>query len=233
MRRAPRRRGASANSQPRHRHWVKGIPTVRFVAWAGLSSRWLILSVWLGVLFGCSGAPPAVDREGTLAVTVIAVHDGDTLRVRDGTGREQTVRLAVIDAPEIAQPFGAQARDAVHALAQGRLVRLEPRGYDRYGRTLAVVWVQQDGPSELTDLSLWLLQQGLAWHYRAHADKQPMPERWQYALAEAQAKWGRRGLWQHVDAVPPWQWRRQRRMPSAHANGAPPGNGLAPDVSGP
>lgn len=203
---------------------------MRFVA--RLGSRWLILSVWLGVLLGCSGAPPAADGAGALAVTVIAVHDGDTLRVRDGTGPERTVRLAVIDAPEIAQPFGEQARDAVRALAQGRLVRLEPRGHDRYGRLLAVVWVP-DGPLAPTDLSLWLLEQGLAWHYRAHADEQPLPERWQYALAEAQARWGRRGLWQHADAVPPWQWRRQRRIPSAHADGAHPGHGLAPDVSSP
>ena len=42
------------------------------------------------------------------AATVVSIGDGDTMRVRDG-GRLLTIRMACIDAPEIAQkPYGAR-----------------------------------------------------------------------------------------------------------------------------
>ena len=44
------------------------------------------------------------------AATVLSVGDGDTLRVADGA-RRLTVRMACIDAPEMAQsPYGSAAR---------------------------------------------------------------------------------------------------------------------------
>ena len=44
------------------------------------------------------------------AATVLSVGDGDTLRV-DDRGKRLTIRLACIDAPEMAQsPYGDQSR---------------------------------------------------------------------------------------------------------------------------
>lgn len=83
--------------------------------------------------------------EGKGARTVAKVHDGDTIRLDDGT----TVRLLGVDAPEVdssytrAEPCGAGSRDYLKALVEGRRVTIEvgPEPKDRYGRTLAMVYL--------------------------------------------------------------------------------------------
>ncbi len=74
------------------------------------------------------------------------VIDGDTIAI-DGT----RIRLEGIDAPETGQtckrkwlgswPCGAGATDALQRLLQGRTVSCDPRGLDKYGRTLAICFV--------------------------------------------------------------------------------------------
>lgn len=171
---------------------------------------------------GPSGSPSEVSRR---TVTVVSVHDGDTVRVRDARGQEQAVRLATIDAPELDQPYGPQARDAMRERVLGRQVTLEPRGRDRYGRTLAVLWLPANPQPQ--DLALWLLEQGLAWHYKAHAQEQPLTERWRYTMAETLARTSRRGLWGQPDPQPPWVWRRQRRGIAPMHGQREPGNDSA------
>ena len=75
------------------------------------------------------------------AATVVSVGDGDTMRVREG-GRQLTIRLACIDAPEIAQkPYGARAREPLQQLAPvGSEVALQIQTRDRYGRSVAEVF---------------------------------------------------------------------------------------------
>ncbi|TSE20483.1 nuclease [Tepidimonas alkaliphilus] len=189
--------------------------------WGAIQFGLAAVLVW-AALAGCSGpaAPPGAAAQA--AVTVVAVHDGDTLRVRDDLGRVQTVRLAAIDAPELDQPAGPQAQAALRAWAWGQTVSLDERGRDRHGRTLAVVWrLQADGSA--LELNHALLEQGWAWHYRAHADEQPLAERWRYAVAELAARHARRGLWADPEPMPPWQWRRTHRH----------GVGALPEPAGP
>jgi endonuclease YncB( thermonuclease family) len=66
---------------------------------------------------------------GDCAVRVL---DGDTMQIG-----EVRVRLWGIDAPELPSPSGRQARAAMRRLVDGRPVRCEPVGRDRYGRTVA------------------------------------------------------------------------------------------------
>jgi endonuclease YncB( thermonuclease family) len=52
-----------------------------------------------------------------LMATVLSVGDGDSLRVRSAAG-PLTIRLACIDAPELAQaPYGAADRASLRRLA--------------------------------------------------------------------------------------------------------------------
>ena len=87
-----------------------------------------ILFAGLALVFSCSAF---ADFPGK----VVAVADGDTITVlRD---QEQVkVRLTEIDAPEKAQAFGNQAKQALSALVFGKEVRVVDHGTDRYRRTL-------------------------------------------------------------------------------------------------
>ena len=69
------------------------------------------------------------------AATVVSIGDGDTMRV-DDRGKRLTIRLACIDAPEMAQgTHGEQSRALLTSLAPvGSEVTLKVVDTDRYGR---------------------------------------------------------------------------------------------------
>jgi endonuclease YncB( thermonuclease family) len=140
-----------------------------------------------------------------LTCVVIGISDGDTLTARCAAGNTAVstkIRLSAIDAPEKRQPFGAAARKSLATLTYGKSVEAACQKTDRYGRR--VCSVVSDG----TDVGLEQLRAGLAWHYKAYAGEQPVPERIAYAQSERAAQTAGRGLWQDADPVPPWQWRR-------------------------
>lgn len=87
---------------------------------------------------GAQAVPPV--REPLLACVVASVHDGDSLRCRDG----MRVRLLLIDAPELDQgPHGRAARNVLRRLApvgDTVLLELDVARHDRYRRLLAYVW---------------------------------------------------------------------------------------------
>ncbi|KZR78638.1 thermonuclease family protein [Prochlorococcus marinus] len=74
------------------------------------------------------------------AAEVLAIGDGDTLTVTEGSQRIK-VRLACVDAPETSQtPYGITARQALNSvLPVGSDVTLRSKATDRYGRTVAEV----------------------------------------------------------------------------------------------
>lgn len=80
--------------------------------------------------------PPSAGRE----VRVSRVHDGDSLTILLD-GKEERVRLIGINAPEIDECWGEEARDALAEIA-GIEVRVEfgIEERDGYGRLLAYVW---------------------------------------------------------------------------------------------
>jgi micrococcal nuclease len=84
--------------------------------------------------------PPEPIRE-TSACTIRRIIDGDTIECAE----VRRVRLIGMDTPEASQePYGALATEALAALAPvGSRVELERdvELLDRYGRTLAYVWV--------------------------------------------------------------------------------------------
>jgi len=145
---------------------------------------------------------------------VVGVADGDTVTVLDADKMQHKVRVAGIDAPEKTQPFGQRAKQRMSSLVFGKEVRLEGDKRDRYGRTVAKVWVSppdcQRCPKTL-DAGLTVLTSGLAWHYKKYQNEQSPEDRECYAFAEDEARSKRAGLWADGNPVPPWEWRKSRR----------------------
>ena len=79
---------------------------------------------------------------------VVAVTDGDTIKVLDANNAQHRVRLTGIDAPERKQPFSSVSTKHLASMVAGKEVYVESSKTDRYGRTLGKVWVQpRDCPS--------------------------------------------------------------------------------------
>lgn len=142
----------------------------------------------------------------------ISVADGDTLTARcpaqAGQATKQVrVRFAAIDAPEIDQPYGRRAKQAMTYLVEGKRVKLDCYKQDRYGRAVCDVFKKgQDGYN--VDAGLTLVHHGLAWWYRAFKNEQPRKAQHLYRNTQRQAKAERRGLWRDNNPQAPWDWRR-------------------------
>lgn len=145
---------------------------------------------------------------------VVGVADGDTVTVLDADRNQHKVRVAGIDAPEKAQPFGQRAKGRMSGLVFGKDVRLEGDKRDRYGRTVAKVWVSPPDchrcPKTL-DAGLAVLTSGLAWHYKKYQNEQSPEDRELYSFAENEARSKRAGVWSEANPVPPWDWRKSKR----------------------
>jgi micrococcal nuclease len=95
-----------------------------------------------------SGPVPTTGRPPGSYVVVDRVVDGDTIIVRERSG-DIRVRLIGVDSPESVKPgipvqcFALKASDFAKRALTDTLVRLEydVDRFDRYGRTLAYVWV--------------------------------------------------------------------------------------------
>lgn len=166
----------------------------------------------LAVLACCGMAQAALAEQ--FAARIIAVLDGDTVLIRQGGG-VQKIRLAGIDAPEKAQPFGEEAKRSLAGMVLNREVWVNSRAVDAYGRLVAELAV--DG----LDVNAEQLRRGYAWEYsHFHSDRQ-------LVALQREAQAARRGLWAADGNVEPSAWRRQhaadyRQIP-------PPSGRTSPD----
>ena len=105
-------------------------------------------------------------REYLFNAKVTRVIDGDTVVVDVDLGffvtlRDQTLRLAKVNAPELkgkTAEEGAKSKEALRQLVEGKdvVLRTYKSGNDKYGRILAEVFV---GDKNVND---WLVTEGLA-----------------------------------------------------------------------
>lgn len=125
---------------------------------------------------------------------VVGVADGDTITV---LRNEQQIRIRLdgIDCPEGGQAFSNRAKQFTSTLVFSREVTISPRDVDRYGRTVARVYVDNK------DVSLELVKAGMAWHYKRYSSDPVL------AQAEIDARNAKAGLWADPHAIAPWEWR--------------------------
>jgi endonuclease YncB( thermonuclease family) len=129
---------------------------------------------WLDFLFGAGG---------------YSVVDGDTIRVA-GVG---PVRYIGVDSPERGEPYYDDAlRYNRELLARGRLSLIYGRErYDRYGRTLAYVYVRaEDGRSIFVNEELVRAGWAKALEVPPNTACAPL-----FRRAEEEARRGGRGMW--------------------------------------
>lgn len=165
-------------------------------------------------------------------VPVLRVFDGDGFltRVRIG-GREieASVRFGFIDAPEMGQPGGREARDFLKSLIEDQWVDLAlllkmdtGRIVDGYGRIVAVPYMQtyfsqHAGSASILgqlfgalaaqtyrNIELEMVLNGWAWVLERYE-----PDA-RYFEALDDARQHRRGIWARDDNLHPWEFKKRR-----------------------
>ena len=161
------------------------------------SSTLLILALLAGQILGqsCALGWPAKSK---------TIHDGDSFTTEMPNGNLGHIRLYGIDAPELKQSFGFQAKKGLNKLISRRTLDIEDMDTDRYGRTVVVVRT-----SEGVMANEEMVRSGLAWVYDQYCKREDIcaPLR----QAEAEARSAGRGLWAEGSPTPPWEWRKEHK----------------------
>jgi micrococcal nuclease len=179
--------------------------------WAILPLKILPLFISAIVLLGCQSCSwlaswqPSKPSLPFVAVQVVSVHDGDTMRVLLN-GEEERIRLCGIDAPELKQRLGEASRDHLRSLVNtvNQQVVLTLVDTDRYGRKVAEV-SQRNGKV----LNVEQIKTGNAYLYRQYASR--CPHKLQMEQAESTAQRSRAGVWKYPNALKPWEYRKKQR----------------------
>ena len=168
-------------------------------------NRWVRPPVWCAVLLLAALPPAGLAQAPTPAHpqvwtgTVVHVGDGDTVYVKAADAPAAVaVRLLGMDAPEICQEGGAQARQALAEMVLHHRVTVVGEGRDSYGRDLARVYAQG------RDVGRQMVALGHAWslrHGRASAAD--------YGEEQQQAQAARRGLFAQAHPELPRDFRQR------------------------
>lgn len=93
---------------------------------------------------------------------VVSIHDGDTLTLLTEQNKQVKVRLAEIDTPEFAQPFGTKSRQMLADMVFSKQISVDVTDTDRYGRKVGKIYLGD------TWVNREMVKQGGAWVYRQY-----------------------------------------------------------------
>jgi endonuclease YncB( thermonuclease family) len=172
--------------------------------------KFLIATVaLLWAVLGHAAAPTLLEGK------VARVTDGDSLWIEPAAPAAPVeLRLQGIDAPEICQAWGPEAKQALADLVLGRQVSVKTVGRDMHGRTLGTVYLGAQ------NINKTLVQEGHAWSSRYKYDRGP------YVADERMARALSRGLNRDGGAVMPRDFRRLNGP--CFSDSAPPAAAAAP-----
>ncbi len=156
-----------------------------------------ITSILVVLVLAPAVAGAQADR--TITGKVVAVRDGDLINIVDAARVSHRIRLAGIDAPALAQPFGKKAREVLFAKVFRKTVEIDVVMVDRDHREVGYV--------NLGDRSIneYMVREGFAWRYAPHDTRRALE------AAEKDAREHQRGLWSDPHPVPPWEFRKAKR----------------------
>jgi micrococcal nuclease len=125
--------------------------------------------------------------------------DGDSVTVAISTEKIISIELDGIDCPELEQDFGKEAQDFTKNFIYKKKVKVEIKGYESEDRVIGRIFLEDK------DLSLALIEAGLAWY-----DKKKSPDK-SLAKAQKSAKKAKKGLWSAPNPTPPWIFRATQK----------------------
>jgi len=158
--------------------------------------------------------PPLDAGPGVHVAKVHRVIDGDTMIVALDLQR-LTLRLDAIDCPEDGQHWGDTARFGLIKMIGGRRIRFENHGQEKFGRTLATVYVFDHEESQWVNVNARMVMLGHAWVSRHLYQHLPRHRQRELDRLERWARGKRVGLWKTAAPEPPWRWRK-RAPKNAH-----------------
>ena len=135
---------------------------------------------------------------------VISIADGDTLTLQDAQTHQHQIRLAGIDAPELTQDFGQQAKTHLANLALNQQVTADCKKTEPNRLEICAVTIGGN------DIGLEQIRKGMAWWYQQNAAELPVQTQTNYRQTEFNAKIHRLGFWNSKNPTPPWVWRHGR-----------------------
>lgn len=114
------------------------------------------------VLFGLTLAFSVLAHGEIINGRVVGISDGDTLTILDASNTQFKIRLAAIDAPEKAQPFGQRGKQKLSEICYGKNSSVNVVSTDRYGRSVGDVDCAGINANQA------MIESGLAWVYRKY-----------------------------------------------------------------
>lgn len=141
---------------------------------------------------------------------VLAVEDGDRIKIAADDGSVYSLTLLGVDAPDEKQNYYKKAKKRLAELIDGKNVTAIMHKTAR-DESIAVIYFGGQ------DVGLRLIQDGLAWYFTGHGREQAANEREKYSQAEAAARTTRLGLWEDKNPVAPWTFRGDKTTTDAIA----------------
>jgi endonuclease YncB( thermonuclease family) len=135
----------------------------------------------------------------TITGKVIKVSDGDTFTLQVDKNTIYKVRINEIDCPEKKQAFGTKATKFTNDLIYGKYVKVEYDKFDRYGRILGTVKINNKNVSEE------LIKNGLAWHYYQYSKSKYLSD------LENEARLKKINIWSDKKSIAPWEYRKNKK----------------------
>lgn len=131
-------------------------------------------------------------------VKVVGISDGDTFTAINRDKLQLKIRIYGIDAPEKKQDYGQKAKQVLSDCIFGKVVTIDVQSQDGWGRYISYVYTPEG-----RDVSLLMLQKGMAWHFKKYDDTEI------YSNAELNAKSRKVGLWAAPNPIAPWDFRKK------------------------
>jgi endonuclease YncB( thermonuclease family) len=160
-----------------------------------ISSYFLLLLLFNCTILSCYNQKSLIKE---LDGKVVSITDGDTFTLLTEQNIKIKIRLHGIDCPEKRQDFGQVAKQKLSDLIFRKFVHAIKKDIDRYGRTVALVYDEQNNC-----INEEMLKAGLAWHYLKY-DNDPS-----WTQIQDSAKKNGVGLWIQPNPTPPWKWRKK------------------------